>query len=283
MDPGAAWLLTAPEGGLLYIAFGVFAGAAIVGFRALRGSRLERGLRPMLLVGTLSLTILTAAIAIREGLPPVVRRYEMLIGAAWLVSALPWVLLRRWPEPVVAAVCAPVLALLCLFAILLVPAGPVVPRGSGDIYLFLHIAMAAVGCAAFTFAAAMGGLYLWQIREMKRNPTAALGRRVPPLEALDRVNFLAVVVGFPFFALGVLSGWLRVGQSGHTFREWVRDPTVLATLTGFLVYLLLFLSRGLFAWRGRRIAWFTVLGFFVVVVGFVVAAFCPSPAVVHPS
>jgi len=283
MELGASWLLTAPEGGLLYISFGVFVGASIVGIRALRGSRLERGLRPMLFVGTCALTLLVAAIAWRSGIPPVVHRYEVLIGSAWIVAALQWVLLRKWPRPAVAAICAPVLALLTLFSLLLVPTVEGRPPEQKDLYLFLHISLAAVGCAAFTFAAAMGAIYLWQIREMKRNPSAALGRRLPPLEALDRVNFLAVVIGFPFFALGVVAGWLRIGRSSHEPRAWISDPTVLATLTGFVVYLLLFVSRGLLAWRGRRIAWFTLVGFFIVVVGFVVAAFCTSPAVVHPT
>jgi len=77
--------------------------------------------------------------------------------------------------------------------------------------------------------------------------------------------------------------WLFSARSGRISEAWRRDPTVLVTLGGLLVYAALFLARGVFGWRGRRIAWLTVAGFVVIVVGLVVAAFCTSPGVMHAS
>ena len=42
----------------------------------------------------------------------------------------------------------------------------------------------------------MGALYLWQIRQLKRSPVSAAALRMPPLERLDRINFLAAAAGF---------------------------------------------------------------------------------------
>lgn len=277
-----AWTLTAPEGGLLYIALGVFVGATIAGVRVLRGEAPAPALIPQLAVGAISLTLLVGAIALREKGIPVYHRFEVLLLAAWALSVGVLVVTRRWGHRALPAATAPMLALLCFFALILVPRSEPDPAVQRKVGVFLHILLATFGSVALAFSAAVAGLYLWQIRTMKLNPSAAVTRRLPPLEMLDRVTFLGVVVGFPFFSLAILSGWLYIGRTQHhLFSEWIRDPTVIVTLVGFLIYLALFSVRTILGWHGRRIAWFTVVGFLIVVVGFVVASFCPSAAVMH--
>ena len=55
----------------------------------------------------------------------------------------------------------------------------------------------------------------------------------------------------------------------------------MVTLVGLLIYMALFGARALLGWRGRRIAILSVAGFLIMVVGFVVAAFCTSPDPFH--
>jgi ABC-type uncharacterized transport system permease subunit len=144
-----------------------------------------------------------------------------------------------------------------------------------------HIIAAVMGLAAFTFAAGVGGYYLWQIRQLKVDPAAALCRKLPSLELLDRLNFGAAAIGFPLLAMSVLGAWLFSSRAKDNAIVLLKDPTVLVTLGGLLVYLLLFGARGFLGWRGRRIAWLSVAGFVVIVVGLVVAAFCTNPDVFH--
>jgi len=276
--PCGAWDLSAVESGLLYTALCVYGGASVVGLRVVTGRRHGRALRPMLWVGVAVLTAFLAAAAFRHGGLPILYRHEVLLVAAWALSLGASYMSRRLNLPALAAVAAPTLALLTFFALLLIP-GASGDRTATGIGIASHILLAILGFAGFSVSAGVGALYLWQIRLLKRDPTAAVARRMPALEKLDRLNFVAAAAGFPCLALSLLAGWLFLGED---VRWWV-DPTFLTSLGGLLVYTVLFTARGFLGWYGRRIAWLSVIGFGVAVGGYVVAAFCTSKDQVHAS
>jgi len=269
-------ILTGVESGLLYTALSVFGGASVVGVRVVTGRRKGRGLRSMLAVGMVVLTLFLLASSVRSGHLPFLYRYEMLLLAAWLLGLGTWIVSRRTHLPILGAVAAPTLALLTLFGLLLVPSTGNTDGGRG-IGLIAHIVLAVLGFAGFTVSAGVGVLYLRQIHVLKRNPTAAVARGMPSLERLDGLNFFAAAFGFPFLALSLLAGWLFTDPT----QRWWTDPTVLTSLGGLFVYVLLFGARGFLGWHGRRIAWLSVLGFVVAVVGFVVASYCTSEGIIH--
>ena len=82
---------------------------------------------------------------------------------------------------------------------------------------------------------------------------------MPSLEALDRVNRVALVLGFPLLTLGVLTGslWLdaRVGQffSGSLHEAW--------TLIAWMIYLGLVSLRFIGHQGARQAAASAVAGF----------------------
>lgn len=269
--------LSGIESGLLYIALAVFGGAAMVGFRVVAGRRQGHALKTMLMVGSIALTVLLVVRTVRLEKLPIGQKYEILVVAAWALALIVQVVERRLRLRVLSAVAAPTLALLLFFALLVPTAG----TGPVDVRIgkITHILLALLGFSAFAFAAGVAALYLWEISVLKSNPQAALSRRLPPLEVLDHLNFVAVAFGFPFLALSVLGGWIFLARS--IAAGWWLDPTVLATLTGLLVYVVLFGTRALLGWHGRRIAWLTVIGFGVIILGFVVGAYCTSDRVIH--
>jgi ABC-type transport system involved in cytochrome c biogenesis permease subunit len=256
----------------------VYGGASVVGLRVVTGRRRGRALRPMLWVGVAVLTAFLAAAAFHRGDLPILYRHEVLAVAAWALGLGSAYMSRRLSRVVIAAVAAPTLALLTFFALLLVPSASG-DRSASGIGIASHIILAILGFAGFSVSAGVGALYLWQIRLLKRDPTAAVSGRMPALEKLDRLNFLAAAAGFPCLALGLLAGWLFLGEG----RRWWVDPTFLTSLGGLLVYTLLFTARGFLGWYGRRIAWLSVIGFCVAVGGYVVAAFCTSESTTHAS
>jgi ABC-type uncharacterized transport system permease subunit len=266
------------ESGLLYVAATVFAGASVVGLEVLRGKRRGKPLVTMTAVGAGALTLLIVVMAVRQGSLLLAQRHETMLVAAWLLALGAFVVTRRDKTIVVGAIAAPAVGLLTLFALLMAPSAtgqPVDPK-FGKI---LHIGLAIFGISAFAFAAGVGVLYLWQIRVMKSDPSAAVARRGPPLEVLDRINFASAAIGFPLLAMSTLGGWLFL--SNELDPGWWLDPTVLATLTGMAVYIALFGARAFFGWHGRRIAWLTLVGFLVISVGYFVATFCTSDRVIH--
>lgn len=276
-----SWILTPVESGLLYTAFLAFAGGSVVGLRVARGDRRSRPLRSMLGVGIAALTGLFLAVAIREGYVPLQQRYEALVVAAWGLGVGALYVGRRGGVPMLGAVAAPTLALLTLFALLLVPEADGTGSGAAAGRI-AHIVLASLGFAGFSVSAGVGLLYLRQIRLMKLSPSAAIGAGgMPSLEKLDRLNFLSAAFGFPCLALSLLAGKLFLGGIAPEGVIWWLDPTVLVAVGGLLVYTLLFVARGFLGWHGRRIAWLSVAGFVVAVGGFVVAAFCTSEGVLH--
>lgn len=277
-----SWILTPVEGGLLYAALAVFAGAAMVGLRVITGRRRGRPLRPMLATGTIALTLLLVVLTVRTGQLPLIRRFEVILVATWLLAIGGYVIDRRRQMRLLVAVAAPTLALLTLFAFLLVPEEGGVPQDftAGKV---AHIVLATLGFVGFSVAAGVGALYLWQIRLLKRDPRAAVSRRGPSLERLDRLNLYAASFGLPFLALSLLSGWLFIAVTPDIAARWWLDPTVLTTVAGLVVYTLLFVARGAWGWRGRKIAWLSLIGFFCAVVGYVVAHYCTSGHTLHGS
>ncbi len=266
------------EGGLLYTALGVFFGATLVGFRVVGGKRRGRALRSMLLIGLGVLTLDLLAIGIIEGHLPLVTRAELLVLLAWSVALITWASDRRADSHELTAAVVPAIALLVAFA-LFVPPPSAAPAGLRSTGTVLHVLFAIAGCAAVTFAAGTGALYLWQIRKLKQDPTAAVASRLPPLETVDRLNFRSAAWGVAFLALSLVIGWAFIPASAESLRAWFLDPTVLAVSVGLLVYALLFAARAWLGWRGRRAALLSVIGFFVVVVGgAAVAAFCQQQA-----
>jgi len=275
--------LTGLEQGLLYTASGIFVAATMVAVRVVSGQREVRTLRPMIVAGTVVLTCLLLILAIRQRGIPVTTRAEVLFVAAWCLAIGAGLVDRRASNPILGVVTAPTMAILLAFSVLLTLRSVAIETESMHPGVILHILLAILGLAALTFAAGTGAYYLWQIRELKRRPALALSYRVPPLEVLDRLNFGSVAFGFPFLALSVLGVWLFSARAGNVSEAWLRDPTVLVTLGGLLVYVALFAARGLLGWRGRRIAWLTVAGFVIIVVGLVIASFCTSGGVMHTS
>lgn len=274
---------TGLEQGLLYTTLGIFGAATFVAIRVATGKRLGRGLRPMLMAGMIALTALIVVLTVRTGHLPVASRAGVLLLAAWCVGIATTLLDLRLRREILLLVTAPTMAILLVFTLLLVLRP--VAQGSGTMHpgVIVHIVLAILGVAAFTFAAGVGAYYLWQIRQLKRNPKLALAQRVPPLEFLDRLNFGAAAIGFPLLALSVLGVWLFSSRMLENMSGWMRDPTVVVTLGGLAIYVVLFAARGFAGWRGRRIAWLSVAGFVIIVVGLVVAAYCTSTGVMHTS
>jgi ABC-type transport system involved in cytochrome c biogenesis permease subunit len=143
-----------------------------------------------------------------------------------------------------------------------------VPRTPGEpgapIWASAHVLLASAGFALLGVAGAAGLLYLAQHRSLKRKQ-AAQGRLVlPPLEALDRVNALAVSVGFLLLSLGLVTGVLwSLDRAG---RAWTSSPHANAALAAWVIYAVLVGARWLARQGATGSAQSAVAGFAILVV-----------------
>ncbi|HYT70670.1 MAG TPA: cytochrome c biogenesis protein CcsA [Gemmatimonadales bacterium] len=124
----------------------------------------------------------------------------------------------------------------------------------------LHITVSMLGLAMLALAFIAAALYLLQFRELKTKRFGQVFRLFPPLERLDRLNYLSLVIGFPTITLGVLLGY------GVRFAGGV--PVDAAQVVwGTLTWIVLGWAVGVRVvrhWAGRRAA-FASIGSFAAV------------------
>ena len=145
---------------------------------------------------------------------------------------------------------------------LLIGLGPEVRLAvGGGRWSLLHITVSILGLALLALAFIAAALYLLQFRELKSKRFGQVFRLFPPLERLDRLNHLSLVMGFPTVTLGVLLGF-GVRYAGGV-------PVDAAQIVwGMLTWLVLGWAVGVRVvrhWAGRRAAFASIAGFVAVV------------------
>ena len=133
--------------------------------------------------------------------------------------------------------------------------------------VILHMVCSLLSYAAFLVAFLSGLLFLIQERQLKRKTMGLLFHQLPSLGTLDRLNFLAVGVGFWLLSIGVACG--LVGARALLGRWWIGDPKECLTMLLWSSYFVLWIVRLRSTLRGRRVALLSILGFSFVLFTFV--------------
>lgn len=128
--------------------------------------------------------------------------------------------------------------------------------------VLIHLSCSLLSYVAFLIAFVAGVLFLVQERQLKRKHTGALFYQLPSLGVLDRINFLAIGIGFALLSLGMVCG--VVGAKVWYGHWWSWDPKECLTALLWVAYLVLWLVRLRSTLRGRRIALLSILGFALV-------------------
>ena len=129
-----------------------------------------------------------------------------------------------------------------------------------------HTVLSLLSYVAFLVGFVSGLLFLIQERQLKRKHMGVVFRRLPALGTLDRLNFLAIGIGFGLLTLGVVFGICGSRRLRGTWWNW--DPKELLTLVLWASYLVLWLVRLRATLRGRKIALLSILGFTLVLFTF---------------
>jgi ABC-type uncharacterized transport system permease subunit len=121
----------------------------------------------------------------------------------------------------------------------------------------LHITVSILGLAMLALAFIAAALYLLQFRELKSKRFGQVFRLLPPLERLDRLNHLSLVIGFPTVTLGVMLGYgVRYAGGVPVDAAQVVWGTLTWMVLGWAV-----LVRVVRHWAGRRAAFASIAGF----------------------
>ena len=131
----------------------------------------------------------------------------------------------------------------------------------------LHILLSFTGYAAFTLSFGAGIMYIMQERGLKSRRPGRLLDRLPSISELDVMIYHSLAIGFPLFTVGLLVGSVWLYRSEGVFIKW--DQKIIASLVTWALYAALLHARLLAGWRGRKLAFMSVLGFAMVLFTFI--------------
>ncbi len=191
-------------------------------------------------------------------------RHSYLLMLSWFL-ALFALGTRFWPRyRALFLVLAPVTLILFLVAVLLRHEEGAHFPDISTMFFSIHIGalLGSIGLLAVAFGA--GVLFLLQQKSLKakKNPSP-LTKELPALMLLDRVNSIAVQIGFPLFTVGLLFGF--VGARLAWGQILSGDPKEVISLGIWGLFAFLYRQRMVKGWQGRKPALLAIVLFSICV------------------
>lgn len=177
---------------------------------------------------------------------------------AWIGVLQSLVLLRRARLEGLVAGMALLAFVGVLFASLALRSVQPAPAPAGS-WPHLHVILASAGLSLLAVAGLAGGLFIAVDRALKSKRRGTWRRRLPSLEALDRVNALTLAIGFPLLSCGVVAGMLWT--QGETGRLFAGGAHAIWSSVAWAIYLALVVARFRMGLRGREAAACAAFGF----------------------
>jgi cytochrome c-type biogenesis protein CcsB len=124
----------------------------------------------------------------------------------------------------------------------------------------------SLAASPFILSGLVGGVFisLLYLLLLWRRPD--LGRLLPSADNLDRITYKTICLAFPLLTLMIASGAYWANQTWGSYWSW--DPKETWAAITWLVYAGYLHMRVTRGWRGRRAAYFAILGFAVVMFTF---------------
>ncbi|HEY6010156.1 MAG TPA: c-type cytochrome biogenesis protein CcsB [Nitrospirota bacterium] len=132
-------------------------------------------------------------------------------------------------------------------------------------WLGVHTSFAVLGDAAFAFAFIVAIMYVIQERQLKSKHLGAIFHRMPSLDIMDTLGYKALTFGWPLYTIGMITGSIWANSAWGTYWSW--DPKETWSLITWVIYLVLLHLRTI-GWRGRKMAFLSIVGFLFVLVSF---------------
>lgn len=194
------------------------------------------------------------------------------LSAGYFMQLLAWCLILlylaawRWLRfPFLGLTTAPLALLLTILSMRLSKIQNLLPDHLSALFFGLHIwaLYLSIGLLAMAFGA--GALFVYTEGKLKKKaPLAGFTRDMPSLSTYDKVNYAAVLVGFPLYTLGLMSGFIWAPMA----RQVVENPKVLLSLFIWILYAILFYQRMAMRYRGRKTAVMAMAIFIICVLSF---------------
>jgi ABC-type transport system involved in cytochrome c biogenesis permease subunit len=189
------------------------------------------------------------------GHAPLSNFYESLIFYAWCISIVLVVMKKRLSFPAITML-ASLVALAFMGYASISPSvektiQPLIPALQSN-WLYIHVFTCFIAYAAFVISFISSLLYLFKWKGV-----------VPTKEILEEVNYRSIAVGFPMLSAGILTGAVWAHYAWGSYWSW--DPKETWSLITWIVYALFLHARVAKGLKGKRMVFFSILGFLCVI------------------
>ena len=214
-------------------------------------------------------------VGVRTGHFPVRSAFEAFIFLSMATSFFTLALdaLRKIPVLVIATLPLALMTTLTAVALSLAPAPPGGPNPHvGSVWTSLHVFVALASYVAFALAFVLGILYLIAQRQLKEHALSSMLGFMPALETVSRLNLRAIAFGVALLAGAIFVGYFQAREVYN--RDFYRlDAKIILTTLTLAAYVVVLVLSARPAFKGRRTALASVLGFFLVMVTFWASVF----------
>lgn len=224
------------------------------------------------------LAVLGAALLVHGAtlLLPVLQDHVLITGFGYSLSLIVWLMLMmyclgsffyclRGLQLLLYPCAAACLALGFVFP------GKFIGYQIGDLPFMLHIASSLLAYGLFGIVTLFAVLILLLNRSLHKRRFSSLVRFLPPLLSLEKIMFRGMLAGFVLLTYSVVSGTFfaeSVFGKPMTFTH----KTVFGVLS-WLIYGGLLLKHSMMAWRGKKAAVWTIVGFVSLILAYVGSKF----------
>ncbi|MGM0412383.1 MAG: c-type cytochrome biogenesis protein CcsB [Pseudomonadota bacterium] len=133
-------------------------------------------------------------------------------------------------------------------------------------WMKIHVPANFIGYGAFALAAMVGVAYLVVDSLRQRGHQGPILSRMPSLEMMDDVMYKSIALGFAFFTIATILGAVWAAEAWGGYWSW--DPKETWALIVWLNYAAWLHMRFTKGWRGRPLAWWSVIGLFITLFAF---------------
>ncbi len=194
------------------------------------------------------------------GHAPLSNMYESLMFFSCTIGFLFLVVEYKYKSPVIGAFAMPMAFLAMAYASLSPNISdriqPLIPALKSN-WLIAHVITCFLGYAAFAVAFGISLMYL--LKKKDPGSSKSVLARFPGHGVLDELTHQMVMFGFLFLTIGIITGAVWANSAWGSYWSW--DPKETWSLITWFVYACLLHARVTRGWRGKRIAWLSILGF----------------------
>ena len=222
--------------------------------------------------GNLATWVLGAGIAVQmvalisrtkeTGYFPFMTIYETLVFWSWIIALIYLFLQFRFRIKALGALITPITFLIIAVAFALPPeyqkSIPLAPALQSH-WLEFHIITCFISYACFAISFVVGIAYLLKRRNDLEDSLAK--------DKLDMLGYKSIGLGFPFLALGIISGAIWTNAAWGTYWSW--DPKETWALVTWFIYAIYLHLRITMKRKGESAAITSIIGFVCVIFTFV--------------